>query len=772
MRRQLLRLSVLSLLAAGCGKAGHSGTSSDADSGTVPPSSELVLDHAAADALSGQLGRVSFEARTDGERGAVATFRMAAGGETSGDGGRRASASPTLTLEVHIGDEQHGELTFNGTTLDGAGALAAPEQAALAALESHAAFGDIALIPLDVACATQELEPRVMAALLFPYQAVLKYLTPARAERTGELAKASHCSWFMDPKAAPDHRAHPVLPLLANGQVVPAAFGYLPFDDAGALPEANVSRSIIPADQNVFGPGNSMCRGACGADCEENNCGQPRDEWRCLQQNGHNTGEKERFQRYTCGEHPGCIEHDACFDNCKAVFGVGSFTSGLCMRGCDLQAASGYGAGQGLEWAQGHGPYTHEKTYDYATGERVRDEQLCPLAFGLTAMPSSGLAPFSTTIKWTGDLNDPGQERCRLELGDGTPPVDLEPCPASGEYEHIYSVPSEMRTSSGLYTVMLTRIGAAQTTTTDVQARFRFDAAPASGKAPLSTLFSWAGFDLVTKTLSCTLDFGDGSAPAMLENCAKTPGASHDYAKAGVYTARLTVRGEDRPVSKTLTIEVTKPSDPPASDCASLRDIKSWTASASFDYSISASDSRLSITHSASGTMRGTLSVSSAGPSGISFSDTAPSGTVSLHEVEIKPAPYQNNPWYAFEGSDIPVPKLNSDDSGSNILLNFDLAHCRYNVHAQAVVKGTATQGKDSGPAQSWVSSFQSEWLPLPAGTSLSGNGDYPGHTEAWILTTPELARWYWIMNPDLEQTVSEDAFGNAHVSWQFAPVQ
>jgi PKD repeat protein len=428
--------------------------------------------------------------------------------------------------------------------------------------------------------------------------------------------------------------------------------------------------------------------------------------------------------------------------------------------------------GQGLEWAQGYGPYTHEKTYDYATGERVRDEQLCPLAFGLSAVPSSGLAPFSTTIQWTGDLNDPGKKRCQLDLGDGTPPVDIEPCPASGEYEHIYNVPSEMRETSGLYTVTFTRIGAAQTATTDVQARFRFDADPASGKAPLSTLFSWAGFDLVTKKLSCTLDFGDGSATVVVEDRAKKPGVSHDYAQAGVYTAKLTVRGEDRPVSKTLTIEVTQADEQPASDCAYLRDVTSWRASASFSYSVSASDSDLSITHTAGGTMEGLLTVSTQGPGGISFSDTSPSGTVSLSELEIKPAPYQDNPWYEFEGSNNPLPKLNSDDSGSNILLDFDLDGCRYNVHVQAFVGGTATQGKGSSPAQSRVASFQSEWLPLPDATSLSGGGPYPGHTETWILTTPELSRWYWIMNTDLEQMVSEDGFGNAQVSWQFEAVQ
>jgi hypothetical protein len=60
----------------------------------------------------------------------------------------------------------------------------------------------------------------------------------------------------------------------------------------------------------------------------------------------------------------------------------------------------------------------------------------------------------------------------------------------------------------------------------------------------------------VDKPLTCTLDFGDGSAPEVLENCANKYGTTHTYQEEGVYVAKLKVTGEDRPVTKTLTIDV------------------------------------------------------------------------------------------------------------------------------------------------------------------------------------------------------------------------
>lgn len=717
----------------------------------IVPALTLLLAACPSKAPEPSAESVTFEAEPTGETGAHARFELAG----------------TPELEVLITDAQHGTLTYGGKTIDGDGALSADEEATLRSLAESALFPALAAIPLDAACdANKSYEPRVMAALLMPWQATLKYLERDRMKIVQERAAASKCRWFSstDPNVAPDARPSPAHALLSNGQFIPAAFGYLPFDDQGILP--GPSGQGLSIDTNVFGPGGSICRGACGADCEENNCGQPVEDYRCVVNEGHNTGEKQLWRRYTCGEHPGCIEHDACFDNCKFVFGVGSFESGICMRGCDLQAASGYGADQGIEWAQGHGPFTHEKSYDYSIGDPIRDEEQCPVQLTLVASPGSGLAPFNTTLRWDGIEVPGGPERCRLDFGDGTDPVTIENCPASGEQDHIYAVPSDMRYARGTYIATLTRIGEAITASAEVQANWLFDATTKNGKAPLPTVFTWQGFNLVSKPLACTIDFGDGTAPETLDNCALKPGMPHTYADVGVYQARITVRGEDRPVSKFLAIDVTEDQTP--TDCSAIRGSTSWTMNASFSYSGSGSDGRNQITVDSSGMMQGTLTVATEGPGGVSFHSTSPSGVIHDHQLSIDLAPNADNPDYDINGNGDPVPPSAATDTGSALMFNVDLDNCLYNVHGQATVHATVQNGShDTSEADVWVMSFQTAWLPLPAGASaLSGGGNYAAHSVEYILTTQELIEYYAISNFDLVDVLGEGGLGAGTISW------
>jgi PKD repeat protein len=746
------------LLAVGCG--------TESKKEAREPSSGLVLEESSKEHLVGRRGRVRFEVRAEGSKGARASFQLAATSPSSGadaSAPKAASRAGAATLEVTVRDEQHGELRFQGTTLDGDGALSADEERALRELFESALYAEVPLIGLDTACATDVLEPRLMAALLFPWQATLKYLTPDRAAYTRELANASSCHYFTQLDGEPDGRGAPTLPLLANAQAVPRAFGYLPFDDEGELgADGEEIKALITPDVNVFGPGQSLCRGACGADCEPNNCGEPKETFRCVQENGRNTGEKERWKVYTCGEHEGCIEHDACFDDCNGSFGVGSWDAAFCMRGCDLQAAAKHGAVQGLEWATGEGPFTREKSYEYATGERLRDEEMCPLALGLTVVPSSGVAPLAATIAWNFDVNEAADERCRLDLGDGSAPVTIDPCPARGEYAHEFAVPSELRNESGVYTVTLTRIGANQTATTDVQASWRFFASPTTGTAPLSTRLGWDGLRGVEKPLTCTLSFGDDSEPVEVENCATHPGVSHDYTEPGAYTVTLTVRGEDRPVTKTLVIDVDEKDEEPI-HCAHVLDVSQWTARASFSYSGSASDGWESIEHTVSTTLEGTLTVVSQGGVGIGFSDNQPSGEAMLVETHH----LDGELLVHREGAGAPLPE------GSQILLNIDLADCTFNVHVQASVAGKSKWGDDSPPEDDeyWMGSFNSEWRPLSEDLTASFEGTYPAHSESFIFDSAELDAAYCVEDYSLIQIAGEDALGTAHVSWEFAPV-
>ncbi|MBC7172902.1 MAG: hypothetical protein H5U40_10760, partial [Polyangiaceae bacterium] len=349
-------------------------------------SAELVIESRTANTVRGRRGDVTFEAQRVGESGAVATF-------TIGSPEARVSV-----VEARIADGVHGTLAIDGVVFDGTGNLTTEEATALRRLALDVSFEALALVPLDLVCDDEVPDLVVLAALVVPWQAVSKYETANRLDQVAAFESASHCRHLSSATDSDDVRPAARFPLLSNGQAVPAAFGHLPFDAEGALVmPTSLGKST---DVNVYGPGGSLCRGACGPDCEETNCGEPEEMWRCERIAARNTGEKRLWRRYTCGEHPGCIEHDGCFDNCNGVFGAGSFEAAICMRGCDFQAVSGYGAIQGVDWALGYGPFTHERSYDYGASETVRDETLCPPGFGLWITPSSGLAPLEATIHW------------------------------------------------------------------------------------------------------------------------------------------------------------------------------------------------------------------------------------------------------------------------------------------------------------------------------------------------------------------------------------
>jgi hypothetical protein len=665
-------------------------------------------------------------------------------------------------LRVDLYGTTAGMLTFGGKTLDGYGALSGEEEATLRAIAGSNLVPGLMMIPLDLACEKQ-VEPQLMAALLMPWQTLLKYSISDRAESTARYAAASKCAYFsaLDSK---DTRPRPALPILANGDVYPRAYAIFPFDAAGAKPVRSIRG--LATDENVYGPGGSLCRGACGPDCEPNNCGEPEQEWRCVKKDGRNTGDKVLWERYTCGEHPGCIEHDACFDHCNATFGPDDIESGICMRGCDLQAVSGYGANQGLEWALGNGPFTHEKNYDYSIGDPIPDDRECPTDVWLSANRSSGLAPFHSTISWEATDGD-ANERCYLDLGDLSPIVTIEPCGTSGSYDHIYAVPSDMRYSRDTYVVSLHRVGADTRSTTEVQATWLFTVSESSGLAPLETFFSWDGFRLVDKTLSCTVDFGDNTPPAVVEDCANKPGMAHTYANKGNYNATLTVRGEDRPVTKSLFIEVND--EAPPSKCDHIRNVRSWSGTASFNYTASAEDAAITVAHASNGTMNGTLTVAYENENAMSFHSRMPTGDLQISETSLwkRPGP---NPRYQVTGRGDPIPPETSTDGGSNILLNFDLVNCRYNMHAQARVRSATTVGEDTYESVSWVFSIQSKWLPIPDGTALGETGAYTAHTEEWIIRQPELAEFSGMFNSDLPDLLGENGMGNAQISLDFAP--
>ena len=96
-------------------------------------------------------------------------------------------------------------------------------------------------------------------------------------------------------------------------------------------------------------------------------------------------------------------------------------------------------------------------------------------------------------------------------------------------------------------------------------------ASPTSGTAPLTVSFTLSESDPDGDSLTCTLDFGDGSTRS---GCSNT---SHTYSSAGSYTARYTVRDPDgATASDTVTISV-KPEAP--------RNVKNWTVNSPYAFS-------------------------------------------------------------------------------------------------------------------------------------------------------------------------------------------
>ena len=131
---------------------------------------------------------------------------------------------------------------------------------------------------------------------------------------------------------------------------------------------------------NETGPCDAKCRGACGADCELENCLRTV-EHRCeVDDQGRKTGYDERYLIYDCGLHEGCIEHDACYDTCNQTYGCDSWLATACMHDfirntnfaasdinfyCDQKAILHYGLDNTYNWAYGEGPQPVREVFEY-----------------------------------------------------------------------------------------------------------------------------------------------------------------------------------------------------------------------------------------------------------------------------------------------------------------------------------------------------------------------------------------------------------------------
>lgn len=172
--------------------------------------------------VEGSFGSVLFEAEHIDGAGGSARFWV--------EGAEQNSAS------VLILSERVGTMQWQGYTFDGRGPLPEGEVAALEALDKGPMGEAIARIPLDLAC-RPDAEPvpaEVGAALLMPWQLLLKYAIDHPADAARARALEADCGYF-GRRAPPDAlgTAHPQLLMLSREQPIPMAFPYLPLDGVG-----------------------------------------------------------------------------------------------------------------------------------------------------------------------------------------------------------------------------------------------------------------------------------------------------------------------------------------------------------------------------------------------------------------------------------------------------------------------------------------------------------------------------------------------------------
>ncbi len=122
-------------------------------------------------------------------------------------------------------------------------------------------------------------------------------------------------------------------------------------------PECPVGTAGAPQLRNPHIASGSLCRGACGADCEPNNCAEESD---ITVNHPSDTGEHYYVCNYpnvvNCGSHQGCREHDACYDRVTSAWG---------RRGCDMDCISDYSLSECNSWRTGGGPFdSHIKFSD------------------------------------------------------------------------------------------------------------------------------------------------------------------------------------------------------------------------------------------------------------------------------------------------------------------------------------------------------------------------------------------------------------------------
>ena len=171
--------------------------------------------------VQGRFNRLRFEARLTGEGEATASFERVAG----------------MTLVSTVSGPHQGRVEWRGTILDGFGELTLEEAESAAHFADRIKADVLALIPLDLACqeGAEQLDPAIGAALLLPWQILLKYQPEGEIPTSTEVAANSRCHHLHRPLDGLEQprAASPSIVYLSGERPFPMATGYLPLDSKG-----------------------------------------------------------------------------------------------------------------------------------------------------------------------------------------------------------------------------------------------------------------------------------------------------------------------------------------------------------------------------------------------------------------------------------------------------------------------------------------------------------------------------------------------------------
>jgi hypothetical protein len=424
----------------------------------------LVLDPPAAD------GSVSGEYRPSEPDNPSVRFRVDAGGSAVF---QVEGAPEEESLQVMLGDDGAATMVWKGTTLDGIGALTTEERAVmLDYFQQSDLLRGLSFVPMDIGCRGEEVvTDRQVAALVFPLQMHYKYMIADRQEMASYLMERSSCDYaeLEELESAP-----PSAIQLSPAMPVPVVPGFFPLDEVGSLDAppapapAPAPPSLGPDDplRDWYGICNAKCRGACGADCEPNNCISTA-ELRCVKdENGQNTGYVEHVFIYDCGVHQGCIDHDACYDECNRTYGCDTWAAAICRHGqwtgaalvfengyCDQRAIEQYGLAIASAWAYGYGPQPMREIFEYTdlNFQKVQHLEKCPVeqsGGGAQPAPAATAIPTPAGPKWVRD-DEPiiNAEGLRLEYRGGGSQADFF---GEARFEGMFTIYSLSETSIGV----------------------------------------------------------------------------------------------------------------------------------------------------------------------------------------------------------------------------------------------------------------------------------------------------------------------------------